>query len=208
MTNAILAVMSSGMWQLRSAMELGHQPDAADQRCPTGVSFRQACMNPFEGCGIVGCRDGTSWRTADGYRQDTRHSFRIGKRAAAIRVLAKDTSNAFPIPDSLWAAAVTAAGRYGICQTSRVLRLHYYTLKDRVEQRSAATNDPAEGTAAAPFLEPAPSVAHGFSTAPVGHCECTVELEASDGAKMRIHLKGAQTPDLAALSRSFWNPVP
>ena len=113
------------------------------------------------------------------------------------------------IPDSLWAAAVTAAGRYGICRTSRVLRLHYYTLKDRVEeQRSAAANDPAEGTAAASFLELAPTVAHGFSTAPVGHCECTVELEASDGAKMRIHLKSAQTPDLAALSRSFWNSEP
>jgi hypothetical protein len=104
---------------------------------------------------------------------------------------------------------VTATGRYGICRTSRELRLHYYTLKDRVEQqRSAAANDPAEGTAATPFLELAPTVAHGFSTAPVGHCECSVELEDADGAKMRIHLKSAQTPDLAALSRSFWNPEP
>ncbi len=34
--------------------------------------------------------------------------------------------------------------------------------------------------------------------------ECIVELEHSDGAKMRIHLKGAEPADLAALSRSFW----
>ncbi len=34
--------------------------------------------------------------------------------------------------------------------------------------------------------------------------ECIVELEDPRGAKMRIHLKGAEAPDLAALSRSFW----
>ena len=34
--------------------------------------------------------------------------------------------------------------------------------------------------------------------------ECIVELEHPRGAKMRIHLKGAEGPDLAALSRSFW----
>jgi hypothetical protein len=34
-----------------------------------------------------------------------------------------------------------------------------------------------------------------------------LELENAAGAKMRIHLKNVATPDLAALSRSFWNPV-
>jgi len=33
---------------------------------------------------------------------------------------------------------------------------------------------------------------------------CLIELEHPRGAKMRIHLKGAEVPDLAALSRSFW----
>ena len=47
---------------------------------------------------------------------------------------------------------------------------------------------------------------HGLPA--VGHCECTLELENAGGAKMRVHLKGIATPDLAALSRSFWNPEP
>ena len=34
--------------------------------------------------------------------------------------------------------------------------------------------------------------------------ECTLELENAGGAKMRVHLKGVEAPDLAALARSFW----
>ena len=37
-----------------------------------------------------------------------------------------------------------------------------------------------------------------------GFCECTLELEDAEGAKMRVYLKGVAMPDLAALSRSFW----
>ena len=50
------------------------------------------------------------------------------------------------------------------------------------------------------FLELAPS-------ASIGSCECTLELENAAGAKMRVHLKNIAMPDLAALSRSFWNPA-
>jgi hypothetical protein len=34
--------------------------------------------------------------------------------------------------------------------------------------------------------------------------ECVIELEKASGARLRIRLPGAPTPDLAALSRSFW----
>ncbi len=34
--------------------------------------------------------------------------------------------------------------------------------------------------------------------------ECILELEDPGGAKMRVHVKGVEAPDLAALSRSFW----
>ena len=47
------------------------------------------------------------------------------------------------------------------------------------------------------FLELAAPVATGSG-------ECILELENADGAKMRVHLKGVEAPDLAALSRSFW----
>jgi hypothetical protein len=100
------------------------------------------------------------------------------------------------IPDSLWAAAVRAAGTHGIHRTCRALRLDYYSLKERVE---GSTPAPDQAEAAAPFLELAPSA---FASP----CECTLELENTAGAKMCVHLKGIATPDLAALSRSFWNP--
>ena len=37
-----------------------------------------------------------------------------------------------------------------------------------------------------------------------GSGECTLELEDAGGAKLRVHLKGFEAPDLTALSRSFW----
>ena len=111
------------------------------------------------------------------------------------------------IPDRLWAAAVRAAGTCGLHRTSKALRLDYYSLKERVEQQATATSDPAEGTGVATFLELAPPAEHGSAVVPASACECTLELEDADGAKMRVHLKGVAAPDLAALSRSFWNPA-
>jgi hypothetical protein len=108
------------------------------------------------------------------------------------------------IPDWAWAAAVRAAGTCGIHRTSKALRLNYYSLKDRVEQHSAAASTPPERSAGATFLELAPLADHGSAAVPVGRGECTLELEDAGGAKMRISLKGVQPPDLAALCRSFW----
>ena len=105
------------------------------------------------------------------------------------------------IPDSLWAAAVKLVGTCGLHRTARALRLDYYSLKERAEQGSIAATDSDESFARPAFLElsPAPTA---------GPCECTMELEDTAGAKMQVHLKGIGMPDLAALSRSFWNPAP
>lgn len=133
------------------------------------------------------------------------------------------------LPNGLWAAAVQAALAYGIHRVSRALRLDYYALKKRVEQQSAAvvplrgraarratvakaskavnagkgagagTADDAVRAARTTFLELPAAM-------PVGGCQYTLELEDADGAKMRVHVQGVQPPDLAALSRSFWNP--
>ena len=102
------------------------------------------------------------------------------------------------IPEPLWAAAVKVAGTYGIQRTAKTLRIDYYALKKRVEGAPAVTAStaPAE-TAGATFLELPPSAWPSPS-------ECTLELENAVGAKMRVHLKGVEAPDLAALSRSFW----
>ena len=110
------------------------------------------------------------------------------------------------IPDRLWAAAVKTAGTCGLHRTSKALRLDYYSLKERVEQQAAA--DREERAAAPKFLELTPPAEHASAAVPAGPCQCTLELEDADGAKMRVYLRGVATPDLAALSRSFWNPVP
>jgi len=140
------------------------------------------------------------------------------------------------IPDALWAAAVKAAGVHGLHRTVRALRLDYYSLKERVEQQAGTPRALAASAAGGPatrgavgrrrpsarkrpgrrradtaqslpaFLELAPPAVHGFATAPAGPCQCTVEWEDAAGAKMRVELKGTAMPDLAALSRSFWNP--
>lgn len=105
------------------------------------------------------------------------------------------------IPDRLWASAVKMAGTYGIHRTAKVLQVDYYALKKRVEQGTPATAGVPAASAMAAFVELAPSPA-------AGSCECILELEDAEGAKMRVYLKGFQTPDLPALSRSFWSPTP
>ena len=109
------------------------------------------------------------------------------------------------IPETLWASAVKAVGKYGLNPTARALGLDYYSLKKRVEAgASRGGSDRREGTKSAAgkirrgeFIELAP-------VAPAGSPECSLELEHPGGAKMRVHLKGMQAPDLAALSRGFW----
>jgi len=110
------------------------------------------------------------------------------------------------IPDRLWSAAARAAATCGLSRTSKALRLDYYALQERVEQQAAA--DQEERAATPKFLELASPAGRGSAAVPAGSCECTLELEDADGAKMRVHLRGVATPDLAALSRSFWNPAP
>jgi len=102
------------------------------------------------------------------------------------------------IPEPLWAAAVKVAGTYGIHRTAKTLRVDYYSLKKWVEGAPAVTASKMPGRAAgATFLELPPAAWPGPG-------ECTLELEDTSGAKLRVHLKGFGAPDLAALSRSFW----
>jgi hypothetical protein len=166
----------------------------------------------------VGSRHRNLWRTADGYQKDTRSSRSAGRSPAAIRALAAETPN--PLAYSRFALGGGGEGG-GIHRTSRALRLDYYALTQRVEQQSATVPDPAEragadqrrtckdGARSVPtFWKLPPAVDHGFTTMPIGPCECMLELADTAGAKMRVHLKGVAMPDLAALSRGFWNPGP
>jgi hypothetical protein len=117
------------------------------------------------------------------------------------------------ISDSLWAAAAGAAEKWGVHRTCQVLRLDYYSLKERVERQSPAT----QATGMLPTSAPSaiadqgplslPTFLELGCPGPIGSCEWTLEWENAAGGKMRIHLKNSPMPDLAALSRNFWNPA-
>jgi hypothetical protein len=103
---------------------------------------------------------------------------------------------------------VRAAGQCGLYQTVRALRLDYNALKKRVEAaglsgKQAPRSVPdrivsTKGRTVPGFVELTPPV-------PAASPECIMEMETPAGAKMRIHLKGAQIPDVVALSRGFWS---
>ena len=96
------------------------------------------------------------------------------------------------IPDELWDLAVKLAVAHGLNRTASVLKVDYYSLKKRVEVRSVAAS-----SATPAFVE--------FSPPPVTTAEYVVEFEDGAGARMRIHLRGCDVPDLVALGRSFWS---
>ena len=101
------------------------------------------------------------------------------------------------IPAALWAAAVKQAEAYGIHPTAKALGVAYYSLKKRLEEKSASHSRRAAPANGAKFVE--------LSTAArTGIPECILELEDVGGAKMRIEVKGIEAGDLATLSRSLW----
>ena len=101
------------------------------------------------------------------------------------------------IPDTLWAAAVDAAAEYGVSRTASALRVDYYSLKKRLGEQVAPFGK-------IPKLGQLPAFLELAAPMPGATGECFLELEDVGGARMRVHLKGVQAPDLAALSRSFW----
>jgi hypothetical protein len=100
------------------------------------------------------------------------------------------------IPDTLWASAALVADTFGISRTAQVLRVNPSRLKKRIAQKLAASVPELDGEPR--FVELGP-----FSSN--GSCECLLELEDGNGAKMRIELKGMAAPDLAAFSQGLWN---
>ena len=97
------------------------------------------------------------------------------------------------LPERFWAAAVKLAHEYGINRTARALRLDYGGLKKRTE-----ANVSDVGPQAGPeFIQ---LLGSELTTV----AECAIECRHADGATIRIHLKGPELPDLAALPHSLW----
>ena len=95
------------------------------------------------------------------------------------------------IPQALWRSAAQLAADYGLNQTSKVLKLDYYSLKKRANLQPEKDESPSA------FIELPSAVVADAS-------ECVIEFEDAAGASLRVHLKGAAPPDLQALGRSFW----
>jgi hypothetical protein len=99
------------------------------------------------------------------------------------------------IPTALWSAAVELCRDDSVSKVSRALRLGYYGLRNRVHRAEdtglGSENGFVKIDLEAPLVSPA---------------EWRVEMEAPNGAKMTLSLKG--TPrDLDPLewSRAFWS---
>jgi hypothetical protein len=98
------------------------------------------------------------------------------------------------IPEPFWTDAIALARAEGVSRVSRVLRLHYQRLKNRLN-----TALPRRAPVALPaFVELAVAPSSN------GRPECLVELTHRTGAKMAIHFPAASSCDLLPLAEAFW----
>ena len=101
-----------------------------------------------------------------------------------------------PIPKCLWEAAVSQCHAHTILEVSRTLRLNYNDLKSRVQEGKKKALPSTVGSMEFVELD-----LEGESRPP----ECIVEMEAANGAKLRLHYLGHQKGiDPVELVRVFW----
>lgn len=100
-----------------------------------------------------------------------------------------------PIPAPLWEAAVNLTKDYTILQISKALRLNYTDLKDRV--LSQPDEEIVKVKHNLPFIE-----LDFEQTKSPGHC--AIEMEKSNGAKLKMYFTGERSLDLLELGKCFW----
>jgi len=99
-----------------------------------------------------------------------------------------------PIPKSLWAAAVEACRSRSVHQVSRTLRLNYNDLKAHVAESSSRRSS-SQHSAPEGFVE---------LVASQSPARCTVEIENSTGATMKMRFEGdCPQWDPTALASAF-----
>ena len=101
------------------------------------------------------------------------------------------------IPEALWQAAADLCREHSICEVSQVLRLNYNDLKDRIKR----SRDRGLAIGQGPDL----NFVKLDLGAPIMPSECLVEMEAPNGAKMRMSFRGVlRDVDPVGLGRAFW----
>lgn len=99
------------------------------------------------------------------------------------------------IPKALWQAAIESCKSDSVLHVSKALRLNYNELKERVrETEEMAAPLPKKRVSA--FME------LGFVAS---SSEFTLEIEAPNGAKMKLRCEG--TVDPLTLCKTFWGEV-
>lgn len=123
--------------------------------------------------------------------QDRKAAPRLARLEQRFALWRRTRNRGDRIPGALWRSAAKVAADFGVNVTAKRLHLDYYTLKEHVDRLGA------ESSSTSPFVE--------IPSAPTAHAsECVIELDDGMGASMRVHLKGAEVPDVLALGRSFW----
>ena len=115
-----------------------------------------------------------------------------------FKIWRKTRKSPRPIPEKLWAAAVSLTANHCLSQISKELVVDYSALKKRVpikKKDSAATMSPSGFIEV--NLEP-----------PAAVSECIVEMQDIGGAKMRMHFRGKTDFDLLELAKAFWRKKP
>ena len=97
------------------------------------------------------------------------------------------------IPEDLWAAAVNLANTHSLTEICQWLGVEYNHLKKRIEHHQTVT--PSSNTG---FVE------LNLSQMMPGS-ECVIEVERSDGARMRMSVKGAVDAGLVEAAKTFWS---
>ena len=100
-----------------------------------------------------------------------------------------------PIPEALWEAAVRVAQHNPIGRVSRILRLNHRELKKRIHTRYGDSFFGVD--LVADFIEV-------DSRQLLYPMECIVEMEQSDGARMKMHIKSPNGFNPLELAKAFW----
>ena len=99
------------------------------------------------------------------------------------------------MPEELWQAAAEVAAEHGIWFVSRVLRVNYDSLRQRIKREG---EKPADGNAGFVELEAGALLGSRRAT------EAVLELSRPDGASVKMHVVGDFGFDLLALARVLW----
>jgi len=126
--------------------------------------------------------------TAQTTLEDVRHLFEQWHEVRKHRT---------PIPDSLWAKAVSLSADHPIHRISKSLRLNHTDLTRRVcLSRTEALPKPVTSPHAFIELD---------MKASMTGADYIIEMEDRSGSKMKMHIQGNAGIDPLGLIRAFWN---